>query len=770
MTNMATTRSAAKRATEEAERERRGDISQDEKEESVQESEEPVKQSEDAEKPKVLPVKPRTFLRELLSESILGFIFWSVFHGLAPMVWFYPMNELQITGYEALGLIWLLPVVCTVGAIRNAVETRWGLFVLRLVCVLSIGSFQASTTLQRLVFLTVGNGAATLLLCGMLWNRSLHQRSSSFWGLMIGFFALLVSRVWYVSLNPTWSDARANSIIITLGVIATIDRFLSVEYPEPQAEPDPAMASSWRRTAMGFGSLLFLTHWLFGEVSVICRWTVKGVPYPGPSPFPGGAAVFVELLTGMLMSSKKDLPTNFLWSWFIGLHCFLGLYYLNAYLGFFCGLMLSMYVMSIWPEMVDRLTSCPPAKTLTAAMAIYLFAMLFSVWTTAYNFVPGGVYTREQTGLLGAFLMFNIVRALLQGKARDHQNPLSKHIAFPNLDGTGTYQIFADAKIYFVLLLVIGGGGFFSRFHPEKYQAPAKANPREFTGMVWTAHFMYDNRGWPSYERSAKMIEDSGADVIALIEADASKPYLGLNDISMWFGERLGMYDDFGPSTKSHTWGSLFLSKFPIVYSDHLLLPSPKGELAPGLHMTVNISGSLVDFVTAHMGNTEDDVDRRLQAEVLSNITRRSKNPTVFMGYVTSEPGSRDYTKFTTFGKLLDIDPTDKDRFCEYIFYKGLIRKAYARISKSDLSDTEVQLAKFVIPDTKTYRDNDAVTTNKEDVHESEWLPKVFGSHYVGDWHQDSHHYHMDTPKYFYHSKDHEEATKPPEKPKRGDS
>lgn len=28
--------------------------------------------------------------------------------------------------------------------------------------------------------------------------------------------------------------------------------------------------------------------------------------------------------------------------------------------------------------------------------------------------------------------------------------------------------------------------------------------------MIWTVHFAYDNVGWPSFERAAQMINDTG--------------------------------------------------------------------------------------------------------------------------------------------------------------------------------------------------------------------------------------------------------------------
>lgn len=103
------------------------------------------------------------------------------------------------------------------------------------------------------------------------------------------------------------------------------------------------------------------------------------------------------------------------------------------------------------------------------------------------------------------------------------------------------------------------------------------------------------------------------------------------------------------------------------------------GELAPAVSATVNVSGNLVDFVVTHMGNDRDRLDRKLQSEYLARELRESENPVIFLGYVTSKPGSKEYLELIQSGNVNDIDDTDRKRFCEYIMYRGLKRFVFTK-------------------------------------------------------------------------------------------
>uniref|UniRef100_A0A915IWH8 PGAP2IP C-terminal nuclease-like domain-containing protein n=1 Tax=Romanomermis culicivorax TaxID=13658 RepID=A0A915IWH8_ROMCU len=231
---------------------------------------------------------------------------------------------------------------------------------------------------------------------------------------------------------------------------------------------------------------------------------------------------------------------------------------------------------------------------------------------------------------------------------------------------------------------------------------------------------------------------------------------MGNNDLAQWLAETLNMYVDYGPATKKHTWGCIVLSKFPIVSSEHYLLPSPFGELAPALSATLKVGRRNLTVIVTHMGNDRDDLDRKLQAEFLSDLSANltaKEIGVIFLGYVTSKPFDRDYQTFMNRGKLKDIDSSDGDRFCEYIFYQNLKRLSYARISKSRLSDTEIQVAKFDL-DSGKGGDND-ITLKANEILDGKFLsknalfPPNFGDFYRGHYSGADHRYHMSTPKYF---------------------
>ncbi|KAG7101041.1 Protein CWH43 like protein [Verticillium longisporum] len=229
---------------------------------------------------------------------------------------------------------------------------------------------------------------------------------------------------------------------------------------------------------------------------------------------------------------------------------------------------------------------------------------------------------------------------------------------------------------------------------------------------------------------------------------------MGNRDTSQFLAEDLGMYVDYGPGPNKHTWGVVLLSKYPILKSEHHLLPSPVGELAPAIHATLDVYGREVDVFVFHSGQEEDPEDRRLQSLYLSKLMGSTPRPAILLSYLVTKPLQGNYNTYVSdVSGMHDVDPSDWDRWCEYILFKRLKRVAYARVSRSTITDTELQAAKFVIPATEA--ESNAIEAlddetrnrrvNEEDVPVGWRFPALFRGKGVRD-----HRYHVfDEPRYY---------------------
>ena len=629
---------------------------------------------------------------DALADTYNGFVFWSILTSLGVTIWYFPLWHMGISGYEVFVMSTISPFILAIGPFYSLVVRN-----IRSVHLLSlVGLLAYGIQRPEMRLFTVGFSVALQCLAwSAIWHTErLHparlEGRALAWS--AGLILSSVAKFAFFTNNPVWPIMHGpnggwNKTGFALAVLAVLRATRRADTSgESAVERWPA--TNPLLPSLGMAGMLFGMHSLLSDSSTMILWVWDGFPVRGPIAVHGVVtitAMCAGLLAGVYYREKLTAPVMM---GMVAAGAFLvtTFHHWTGYLG---ALSFAFSIMSLAPALIGSAAQSRPAVVFGLGFFLYNVMVLAHVWVVAYAFVPGGPVMREHTDwvmtatvvLLGAGVLG------LPSKGKSQQPGTFKDK--PRTHGR-------SRSFYYALILtaieLLAISIAYLRFPANNY-VPHHPAEKSLTAGIWTIHFALDNDMYSSEQRMASLLRELELDVVGLLESDLQRIIMGNRDATQVLAEELGMYVDYGPGPDKHTWGAALLSRFPILNSTHHLLPSPVGELAPAIHATLDAYGEMVDVVVFHSGQEEDPEDRRLQSEYLAKLMKESPRPLILLSYLVTKPKEANYHTYVgEKSNMRDIDASDWDRWCEYILYRGLKRTGYARVSRSTITDTELQV------------------------------------------------------------------------------
>lgn len=658
----------------------------------------------------------------------------------------FPLWHMGISGYEVMVMSTVSPLLLGIHSIRSLVVKN--LRVCHFLSLAGLLAYQVKSPANRLF--TVG--FAVWMSC-LSWAATWYSHAAqpgrleskiSAWA--IGLIASSVVKFAWQTSNPIWPISHAsNGGWNATGLLLAVLAVLCSTRKSPGSGSDLAIQGrkegSSLLAGLGLAGLFFGLHSLLSDSSTMILWVWEGYPVRGPISAPHGAWTIAAMGAGLILGLfNEDIARS--WTLFgIGSVGAAMLTLYSNWRGYYGAFMLAVYLMAVAVPLIGSAARKSPARTFGIGFLAYNFMVLFHVWVVAYAFVPGGPLVREHTDWVMMTTMLLIGCGVFSSASSTPAAQRKRFNAYLNSRKQRSYYLYVLGVLQLLSVSIA-----YLRFPTYDY-VPYHKDDKILTAGIWTIHFSLDNDMWSSEYRMRDVIKELELDVVGLLESDLQRIIMGNRDTTQFLAEDLGMYVDYGPGPNKHTWGAALLSKFPIVNSTHHLLPSPVGELAPAIEATLDVYGEMIDVFVFHSGQEEDPEDRRLQTEYLSKLMGATPRPAILLSYLVTKPLEGNYNTYVSeTSGMHDIDPDDWDRWCEYILYKGLKRTGYARVSRSTITDTEIQVGKFKIGEKESdIAEVRNARINEDQVPEGMRFPQMFRGEGVR-----GHQYHVfDEPRYY---------------------
>jgi endonuclease/exonuclease/phosphatase family metal-dependent hydrolase len=231
--------------------------------------------------------------------------------------------------------------------------------------------------------------------------------------------------------------------------------------------------------------------------------------------------------------------------------------------------------------------------------------------------------------------------------------------------------------------------------------SPSPIEPTEepIKVMSYNIHSAFDSAGRQDLEAIAKVIEDSGADVMALQEVSRVRFMDGFADIPNWLSRRLQMPFLF-QGTEEPIWGNAILTRYPILDSGSGELPRVGTLIERGyLWASIDAGGPqpLLVIVTHlhHLG--PDSLERQAQVPVLLQFWN-GQTSSILLGDMNAEPGSVEMKMIAEAG-LLDawdgagvgpgytFSSTDPQKRIDWIWHTVDLKPIAVEVIQTQASD-----------------------------------------------------------------------------------